>query len=77
LQGSEGICREQGKLRIGGEDRDGIMVELEDEEEWREKVGFVSQKAGEGQQKVEFVLYKEGEPYLEEPLHLWIDVEEA
>ena len=70
------IGGEKAKLRVGGEDRDEIRVELEHEEEWREKVGFVPQKAGEGQ-KVEFVLYKEGEPYFEEPLHLWIDVEEA
>lgn len=61
---------------IGGEDRDEIMVELEHEEEWREEVGFVPQKAGE-KQKVEFVLYKDGEPYFEEPLYLWVDVEEA
>jgi len=63
-------------LRIDGENRDEIRVELEHEEKWREEVGFVPQKAGEGQ-KVEFVLYKEGKPYLEEPLHLRIDVEEA
>jgi len=61
---------------IDGEDRDEINVELENEEEWREEVGFVPQKAGE-EQKVEFVLYKDGEPYFEEPLHLWIDVEKA
>ena len=63
-------------MRIDGENRDEIRVELEHEEKWREEVGFVPQKAGEGQ-KVEFVLYKEGKPYLEEPLHLRIDVEEA
>ena len=70
------IGGEKAKLRIEGEDRDEIMVELKNGEEWREKVGFVLQKAGE-KQKVEFVLYKDGEPYFEEPLHLWIDVEEA
>ena len=70
------IGGEKVKLRIGGEDRDGIMVELGNEEEWREEVGFVPQKAGE-KQKVEFVLYKDGELYFEEPLYLWIDVEEA
>ena len=70
------IGGEKAKLRVGGEDRDEIMVELKNGEEWREKVGFVPQKAGE-RQKVEFVLYKDGEPYFEEPLHLWIDVEEA
>ena len=70
------IGGEKAKLRIEGEDRDEIMVDLENEEEWREEVGFVLQKAGE-KQKVEFVLYKDGEPYFEEPLHLWIDVEKA
>jgi len=70
------IDGEKAKLRIDGEDRDEIMVELENGDEWREEVGFVPQKAGEGQ-KVEFVLYKDGEPYFEEPLHLWIDVDEA
>lgn len=70
------IDGEKAKLRIEGEDRDEISVELENEEEWREEVGFVPQKAGE-KQKVEFVLYKEGEPYFEEPLCLWVDVEEA
>ena len=68
------IDGEKAKLRIEGEDMDEIKVELENEEEWREEVGIVPQKAGE-KQKVEFVLYKEGEPYFEEPLHLWIDVE--
>jgi len=70
------IGGEKAKLRIGGEDRDEIMVELENEGKWERTVGFVPQKAGE-KQKVEFVLYKDGEPYFEEPLHLWIDVEEA
>lgn len=69
------IGGEKTKLRIDGEDRDEIRVELENEGKWEKGVGFVPQKAGEGQ-KVEFVLYKEGKPYFEEPLHLWIDVEE-
>jgi uncharacterized membrane protein len=70
------IGGEKAKLRIGGEDRDEIMVELENEEEWREEVSFVPQKAGE-KQKVEFVLYKDGEPYFKQPPYLWIDVEEG
>jgi uncharacterized membrane protein len=70
------ISGEKAKLRIDGEDRDEIRVELEHEVGWEREVSFVPQKAGEGQ-KVEFVLYKEGEPYFEEPLHLWIDVGEA
>jgi uncharacterized membrane protein len=70
------IDGEKAKLRIGGEDRDEIVVEIENEEKWEQEVGFVPQKAGE-KQKVEFVLYKEGKPYFEEPPYLWIDVEEA
>jgi uncharacterized membrane protein len=70
------IDGEKAKLRIEGEDRDEIMVELENEEEWREEVSFVPQKAGE-KQKVEFVLYKDGGPYFKQPPYLWIDVEEG
>ena len=66
----------QAKLRIEGEDRDEIKVELEHEEGWEREVGFVPQEAGE-KQKVEFILYKDGGPYFEEPLYLWVDVEEA
>jgi uncharacterized membrane protein len=69
------IGGEKAKLRIDGEDRDEIIVELENEEKWEREVGFVPQKAG--RQKVEFVLYKDGEPYFEEPPYLWINVEAA
>jgi len=70
------IDGEKAKLRFEGEDKDEISVELENEGKWEKEVGFVPQKAGE-EQKVEFVLYKDGEPYFEEPLYLWVDVEEA
>jgi uncharacterized membrane protein len=69
------IDGEQTMLRIGGEDMDEVSVELKPEEKWEQEVGFVPQRAGE-KQKVEFVLYKEGEPYFKEPPYLWIDVEE-
>ncbi len=51
-------------------------IVLANEEKWEAKVGFVPEVAGENQ-KVEFMLYKDGEfePYLG-PLHLWIDVSE-
>ena len=68
------INGEQAELRVGEEDRDEIRVDLEHEEKWEKEVGFVPQKVGE-KQKVEFVLYKDGEPYFEEPLYLWVDVE--
>jgi uncharacterized membrane protein len=69
------IDGEQTKLRIDGEDRNEIMVELGNGGGWEREVGFVSQKAG--RQKVEFVLYKEGEPYFKGPPYLWINVEAA
>jgi len=70
------IDGEKAKLRVEGEDKDEISVGLENEEKWEKEVGFVPQTAGKNQ-TVEFVLYKDAEPYFEEPLHLWIDVEEA
>jgi uncharacterized membrane protein len=69
------IDGEQAKLRIDGEDRYEIDVELENAGKWEQVVGFVPQKAG--RQKVEFVLYREGEPYFKEPPYLWVDVEAA
>jgi uncharacterized membrane protein len=51
-------------------------VVLVDEQKWEGEVSFVPEVAGENQ-KVEFLLYKDGEvePCLE-PLHLWVDVKE-
>jgi len=45
------------------------------QQKWEEKVSFVPQLVGEGQ-GVDFYLYKNGEdePYLKEPLRLYIDV---
>ncbi len=63
------------KMRIDGEDRNMIEIELDHEEKWEREVGFMPQKAGK-EQKVEFVLYKEGKPYFKDPLHLWVDVEQ-
>ncbi|OGO23658.1 MAG: hypothetical protein A2144_01505 [Chloroflexi bacterium RBG_16_50_9] len=50
-------------------------VSLLDEQTWEEEVGFLFTVAGEDQ-KVGFLLFKEGqvEPYKE--LHLWVDVTE-
>ena len=47
-------------------------ITLADGRSWEQKVSFSFGKAG-GNQKVEFVLYKDGKTYLD-PLHLWIDV---
>jgi len=68
------IDGERAKLRILGEDRDDVSFELEHERKWERVIGFVPQEAGT--QKVEFVLYRDGDLYFESPLHLWVDVEE-
>ncbi len=65
------------EIRINGlKDNELGPIILEYEEKWEGEVIFVPQVAGE-KQKVEFLLYKNGEPepYLEE-LRLWIDVRE-
>jgi uncharacterized membrane protein len=69
------IGGEKTKFWINGEERDEISVELENGGKWEQEVGFVPQKVGQ-HQKVEFVLYKDGEAYFEEPPYLWINVEE-
>jgi len=65
------------KVRIDGVINNQVgPLELGHDEKWEEVVSFTPHRAGDGQ-KVEFLLYrdKEGEPY-QEPLHLWINVEE-
>ena len=62
------------EVTIDGEKNNEVApVEMEPEEEREVEVNFIPTKVG-AEQKVEFVLYKEGKPYLE-PLHLWINVE--
>lgn len=59
---------------------DGMVIEeigpvvLEHKEKWEQEVSFIPEKAGENQ-KVEFLLFKQGEvePCLK-PLWLWVDV---
>ncbi|MFC1915831.1 DUF1616 domain-containing protein [Chloroflexota bacterium] len=55
-------------------DIEGIV--LEPSEIWEQEVSFIPKKVGENQ-RVEFLLYKDGEvePCLD-PLHLWIDIRE-
>jgi uncharacterized membrane protein len=45
------------------------------QQKWEEKVSFIPRVVGEGQ-RVDFILFKNGEtePYLNEPLTLYIDV---
>lgn len=57
-----------------GEWRESIgPIILEHEEKWEEEIGFAPESVGDNQ-KVEFVLYKDGVPYFEEPPRLWVDV---
>ena len=64
------------EVRVDGA-RDNQMgpLELGHDERREEPVSFTPDRAGDDQ-KVEFLLYKdgEGEPYLK--LHLWVDVKE-
>ncbi|MFC1948663.1 DUF1616 domain-containing protein [Chloroflexota bacterium] len=48
-------------------------IQLAGEEKWENEVGIIPDNTGNNQ-KVEFVLYKDGTPCFEEPLYLWIDV---
>ena len=53
-----------------------VPVVLEHDEKWEEIVNFTLGNAG-NRQKVEFLLYKNGEPNLYlEPLRLWLDVKQ-
>lgn len=49
------------------------QIALVPEEKWEREISFTPVKTGE-KQKVEFVLYKDGEPYRR--LNLWVDVKE-
>ena len=66
---------EEAGLVVGGEAKDMLLVTLAHEEKWEGEVGFIPQKAGD-EQKVEFLLYREGEaePCLD--LHIWLNVEQ-
>lgn len=48
-------------------------VVLGHEEKWEREVSFSPTKVGDNQ-KVEFLLYKEGKPVFKEPIHLWVNV---
>ena len=48
-------------------------IVLANEEKWEEEIGFAPESVGDNQ-KVEFVLYKNGRTYFEEPPRLWVDV---
>jgi len=64
------------EVRMDGvRDNETGQLELEPDEKWEEIVSFTPDRAGDSQ-KVEFLLYKNGEsePYLK--LHLWVNVKE-
>ncbi|GAH84470.1 unnamed protein product, partial [marine sediment metagenome] len=48
-------------------------VTLDHDGEWGEIVGFTPERAGDTQ-KVEFLLYKQGQSEVYQRLHLWVDV---
>ena len=63
------------EVRINNEKNNEVEpIVIENDGKWEKEIGFILQIAGE-KQKVEFLLYKNGEPkpYLE-PLRLWVDV---
>ncbi|MFH0914556.1 MAG: DUF1616 domain-containing protein [Chloroflexota bacterium] len=63
------------EVRVNGAaDRKLGPIALGDSEKWEEPVSFTARQTGD-QQKVEFLLYKDGTPYLQ-PLYLWVNVRE-
>jgi len=67
----------QVEVRIGGEKNNEVgPIVLEHGQRWEREISFVPQVPGENQ-KVEFLLYKNGEaePCFQ-PIHLWVNVTE-
>ena len=63
-------------VTINGEKNNDVEgITLEHEEEWEGEVSFVPEVASENQ-KVEFLLYKDGEPDIYSSLHIWINVKQ-
>ncbi len=68
------IDSEPAKVYFAGDELDAIgPIELVNQEKWEHEIGFSPRHAGDNQ-KVEFVLYKNGVAYFENPPHLWVDV---
>ena len=66
----------QAKIKVGGIEVSEVNIgTLANGEKWERKISFTPQFAGE-RQRIDFYLYKNGEdePYLKEPLRLYIDV---
>jgi uncharacterized membrane protein len=63
------------EVRIDGVTRnERESIELMPDQKWEERIGFTPEKAGKDQ-KVEFLLYKNGRSEVYLDLHLWIDVD--
>ena len=50
------------------------IVLLKENERWKGTIGFIPTKEGNNQ-KVEFLLYEQGEVEVRSRLHLWVDVQ--
>ncbi|HEX73529.1 MAG TPA: DUF1616 domain-containing protein [Dehalococcoidia bacterium] len=64
------------EVRINGIEVNEVgTIVLEHEEEWELEISFAPTVSGDNQ-KVEFLLYKEGQTEAYEALHLWVDVKD-
>jgi len=64
------------EVRLGGVIKSQIgPIELAHDQNWAEIVSFTPDRAGDAQ-KVEFLLYKQGQSEAYRVIHLWIDVED-
>ena len=62
------------EIVIDGVENNGVgPVVLDHDGEWEEIVGFTPGRAGDNQ-KVEFLLYRQGQSEVYQRLHLWVDV---
>jgi uncharacterized membrane protein len=51
------------------------QIKLAEDEKWQQEIGFMPQHSGDNQ-KVEFLLYKDGEAQPENTLQIWVNVKE-
>lgn len=59
---------------INGAENAGIApVVLEHDDRWEREVSFMLERGGEDQ-KVEFLLYKQGQTEVYQSLHLWVNI---
>lgn len=77
------VNREQAALNYRLEiSTDGVIaggiegVQLEPDQKWEEEAVFVLDRIGD-RQKVEFLLYRQGQDEVYESLYLWVDVDDG